>query len=450
MEKYRLKLTALTPIHIGTGEVYEPTNFVIDNGYLYEFDEVLFYKSLDDSSKQNFNNSLDDLFRVISFYKKEENIQKAKDIYFDKVSITKELEKRYKNQFNKDGTFNKNQLNIEKNYKTPNTYITTIPGSSIKGAMETFLHTFSKPEVASNEIRQKLKVQDCLAVKVLSEIGIAKRVHKNPSKEAKSKIPINLEIMKEGSQFICTIDTHLDIKSIIKKAQEFYTNKKRINTYFNVANNSFVMRVGKFSGKPFVVYKPENIVNSYGKEVATHTLYGNKEFGWIQVEVIDDNEYEKLYTLYKNLHNEKILEIKNRQKDINSFIENQLQQKKELQKQQELKKQRKLQEEQKQKEVDFKEAKESESVEFLEKFILKYASEDISFYKQRLEELKVKQKENKLQLIEENAQKMYNEAMKKKGSKGFDKARKNFIKKYSKKSEHKNSEFILGLVEKLK
>ena len=32
MKTYRLKLTALTPIHIGTGEVYEPTNFVIDDG----------------------------------------------------------------------------------------------------------------------------------------------------------------------------------------------------------------------------------------------------------------------------------------------------------------------------------------------------------------------------------------------------------------------------------
>ena len=54
MKKYYLKLTALTPIHIGTGEVYEPTNFVIDDGYLYEFDEVLFYKSLNEKEQQEF------------------------------------------------------------------------------------------------------------------------------------------------------------------------------------------------------------------------------------------------------------------------------------------------------------------------------------------------------------------------------------------------------------
>ena len=31
MKTYKLKLTALSPIHIGTGEDYEPINYVIDN-----------------------------------------------------------------------------------------------------------------------------------------------------------------------------------------------------------------------------------------------------------------------------------------------------------------------------------------------------------------------------------------------------------------------------------
>jgi CRISPR-associated protein Csm5 len=59
MKSYKLKLTALTPIHIGTGEHYEPTNFVIDGGYLYEFDEIKFYEKLDKEQQENFLNAVE-------------------------------------------------------------------------------------------------------------------------------------------------------------------------------------------------------------------------------------------------------------------------------------------------------------------------------------------------------------------------------------------------------
>ncbi len=35
---YRIFLTALSPAHIGTGDTYQPTNYVIEDGALYEFD----------------------------------------------------------------------------------------------------------------------------------------------------------------------------------------------------------------------------------------------------------------------------------------------------------------------------------------------------------------------------------------------------------------------------
>lgn len=37
-DRYRLRITSLSPVHIGTGDSYEPTNYVIDDGLLYEFD----------------------------------------------------------------------------------------------------------------------------------------------------------------------------------------------------------------------------------------------------------------------------------------------------------------------------------------------------------------------------------------------------------------------------
>jgi len=38
LQHYTLKYTPLSPVHIGTGDSYEPTNYVIDGGTLYEFD----------------------------------------------------------------------------------------------------------------------------------------------------------------------------------------------------------------------------------------------------------------------------------------------------------------------------------------------------------------------------------------------------------------------------
>lgn len=37
-QSYRLHITPLSPVHIGTGQSYEPTNYVIEDGILHEFD----------------------------------------------------------------------------------------------------------------------------------------------------------------------------------------------------------------------------------------------------------------------------------------------------------------------------------------------------------------------------------------------------------------------------
>ncbi len=65
MKTYKLKLTAISPIHIGTGEEYEPINYVIDKldikiadgeiikrDYMFVFDEMEFYTNLDNQRKQ--------------------------------------------------------------------------------------------------------------------------------------------------------------------------------------------------------------------------------------------------------------------------------------------------------------------------------------------------------------------------------------------------------------
>jgi len=95
LHTFYLKLTTLSPLHIGTGEVYEPTNFVIDDGKFFLFDEVLFYKSLNPSDKRVFEQKLNDWMKIIDFYRS--HIKEAKAIAKFECEVSKEVEDTYKN-----------------------------------------------------------------------------------------------------------------------------------------------------------------------------------------------------------------------------------------------------------------------------------------------------------------------------------------------------------------
>jgi len=333
LNKYYLKLTTLSPVHIGTGEVYEPTNFVIDDGWLYEFDEVLFYKSLTEIDRKALSTKLNDWMQIIDFYKK--HIEQAKKIYENRVIVTKEVENKYKTTFNKDGTKNKNQFEIHKTFKNPNTHRAIIPGSSIKGMLDTVFKIY--PPKASNEIRQCLIVSDALLVDGGTEIGYCYRKHKKPSKKAKSKIPQMVEIIKENSTFLLSIATDKSFNEI-KLMMKNYHNERQDSRY-KEGTNSFVARIGKYSGKEYMVDSGVGVKNSFGKPIATHTVYeNNSPFGWINFEKINFDDYEE-FLQNIDLQEKSYFEQKeSRQKKIQQAIQKAEQEAKEkaLQRQKEL------------------------------------------------------------------------------------------------------------------
>lgn len=51
-ESYRLLITPLSPVHIGTGESFEPTDYVIEDGVLHEFDTGAAMSVLTDADRQ--------------------------------------------------------------------------------------------------------------------------------------------------------------------------------------------------------------------------------------------------------------------------------------------------------------------------------------------------------------------------------------------------------------
>jgi len=92
---FYLKLTTIAPLHIGTGEAYAPTNFVIDNGKLFEFDEVLFYQSLNPSDKKEFGQKLNNWMGIIDFY--HSKVTEAKAVASLSVRFQKRLKIPIKN-----------------------------------------------------------------------------------------------------------------------------------------------------------------------------------------------------------------------------------------------------------------------------------------------------------------------------------------------------------------
>ena len=320
MKTYKLKLTALSSIHIGTGEVYEPTNFIIESGKLYEFDEVLFIKSLNKLEKTSLESKLNDYMQVIDFYKNKEIRLKAKTLSFSEVNVSKKVEGKYNTLYNKDHSKNKNLFEIHKTFKNPNTQRAIIPGSSLKGMLDTIFQIYPQ-KVKDNSVRQKLLLSDAYLSNGGIEIGYSYRKHKNPLKKARSDIPQVIEIIQKNSTFVFTLKTEFSWEDIISSFEKYFAQSSRENYFFQTTNNSFVARVGKFSGKAFMVDDGKNVLNNDRKPIATHTLYEDEsQFGWVNIELIDDNKYEQALAEISLKEQEYFSHLNQRQQEVRQRI----------------------------------------------------------------------------------------------------------------------------------
>ncbi len=340
LNNFKFKIRALSPVHIGSGEVYEPTNFIIDEGELYEFDEFLFYKALSNMDKKVFESKLQDWMSIIKFYKDHRDV--AKQIAIFNTPVTKKVEDKYNTIINKDGSKNKNQLEIHRVQRNPNSRRLIIPGSSIKGMLGTVFKIYPA-KIRDNEVRQNLIISDASALNSISEIGYSYRKHKHPGKESRSSIPQMVEIIKEGATFIVSVSTTKSLEDIQSMMQRYLDERKE--TRFEFPTNGFVARVGKFSGKEYMVDDGTNVRNTYDKPVATHTLYetDEEEFGWLEFKLIDDIEYNNGLKEIKLQESAYYDEVHLRQKETVDAIE--------------------LQKEANRKAIEEKELKEKEEVE---------------------------------------------------------------------------------------
>jgi CRISPR-associated protein Csm5 len=301
-----LKLTAITPLHIGMGEVYEPTNFIIDNNILYHFKDEDFYRALPPIKQKAFldiasSGSLDSFALINKFVKENKDI--AKKAAFLKVNVTKGIAQDYESKVGQivqyEGTrnltkvFNRFEIQkiIRKQIKTKNGYLFGgyIAGSSLKGSIATAFQEYIFKTEGKNSLESKfnqmgrditknifknLKVADSVILSSSTKIGYA--LNKERFEEDDTGPYTIVEVINKGSEFKIDISyNNLDIGKILNSCNEHYLPifKQQFKAYSNFKNkkieewtneyfsdefyekykdfklkeNQFLIRVGKYS-----------------------------------------------------------------------------------------------------------------------------------------------------------------------------------------------------------
>jgi CRISPR-associated protein Csm5 len=144
----RCTISTLSPVHIGCGEDYYPTNYVIDGGLLHHFSEEDLLaaltlpekKRLAEIAEEHGDNGIKKLQEFI--YGKNDKLQLHA---MHSVPLSEALEKFYQSRIGQtsqrenNGRVVNNQLNIARHAFNPYSQMPYFAGSSIKGAIRTAL-----------------------------------------------------------------------------------------------------------------------------------------------------------------------------------------------------------------------------------------------------------------------------------------------------------------------
>ena len=134
MNKYELKGTILSPLHIGTGNQIEPFDYVIKNGKLYRISLEDFLCQLSEEKRKIFEDIVDsgNLNRIRKYIIEGIDLEKYSAY---SVEVTEKIERLYLSKIDDIH----NQLLINPFIRTGTENKPYIPGSSIKGAIRTAL-----------------------------------------------------------------------------------------------------------------------------------------------------------------------------------------------------------------------------------------------------------------------------------------------------------------------
>jgi CRISPR-associated protein Csm5 len=161
LKTYRLALTPLSPIHIGCGEDFEPTNYVIDDGVLYGFESSRAILNDAQRAKLTDLGNRASLLGIQRFFRDNANTFKTQADVLIPVSqgVAQKYERDVGRAVNVEANGNRvfNQLFIERGSYTGQKNLPYIPGSSFKGAIRTAVLDELNAEQHPNDVQFSFK-----------------------------------------------------------------------------------------------------------------------------------------------------------------------------------------------------------------------------------------------------------------------------------------------------
>jgi CRISPR-associated protein Csm5 len=144
LENHDLLISTLSPVHIGCGEDYEPTNYVIEGETLYAFDPARLLAELGQAQRDELSRSLDAPNPLLSaqrfFYRHR---QAAMAIAGHTSPVLAAVAQVYASRIGQvaqregGGASVINKLEIARTAFNPHDGLPILPGSSLKGALRT-------------------------------------------------------------------------------------------------------------------------------------------------------------------------------------------------------------------------------------------------------------------------------------------------------------------------
>ncbi len=144
MSHHPLRITTLSPVHIGCDEDFEPSNFVIDNGLLHALDPADLAAALDNNDKQKLQHLADErnpIGAIQQFFKQRRAhlAQFARQQIDVVADIAREYEEKagVPQQRSHDGRVVYNLFPMARTAFNPLDGAPYLPGSSLKGSIRT-------------------------------------------------------------------------------------------------------------------------------------------------------------------------------------------------------------------------------------------------------------------------------------------------------------------------
>ena len=151
MESITLHITPLSPVHVGIGEDYEPTNYVMEDGALFAFDSDVANRVLTERQRKDLLDMVskptrraEDMIKQVQdfFYNNRKPLAAASSHFLPVSAGVFDLyQKRVGQSANREsgGKSVINKLEIQRTFFNPYSQHPIIPGSSIKGSIRTAL-----------------------------------------------------------------------------------------------------------------------------------------------------------------------------------------------------------------------------------------------------------------------------------------------------------------------